>query len=443
VSILMPFLGSGAEARAALGALAAVELRPGDEIVVADNTVERTMRAAVADHRAVPIVVVAAPAERSAYYARNVAAEHATNGWYVFLDADCRPAPTLLDDYFAEPPAPDVGAVVGRIVPERGQESLVARWAASREVLSQERSFGLPGGPAGATANLLVRRDAWAGVGGFLEGVPSGEDFDFCWRIQDAGWKLELNPSAVVEHLHRESLGPLLRQFSMYAAGDAWLNRRRPGSVPRPRLASGLLRAAAGMPGFALTGRFERAAMKALDAMVVCAQAVGYRRGNASTRRSARGWSPAGLVAVADRFPPPDGGPSLDPVDLIAREGSARVEALARPDRPALGAGREITVNWLEDEGPLDRARALVALFARHPIRCASDLIRRRRSGDDGLPLRALAPAALRLDRGGASELRVDTGTAAAGSAVRIGYLTGTPVRVGRWAKEPHSIGTR
>ncbi len=89
--------------------------------------------------------------------------------------------------------------------------------------------MALPAGPAAATANLLVRRRAWSEVGGFLEGASLGTEFEFCWRLADAGWRLEYRPGARVEHLHRETLRDVVRQFSMYAAGDAWLNRRRPG----------------------------------------------------------------------------------------------------------------------------------------------------------------------------------------------------------------------
>ncbi len=79
----------------------------------------------------------------------------------------------------------------------------------------------------------------------------------------------------------------------MYAAGDAWLNRRRPGSVPRPRLLRPLARAVAGIAGFAVTGQLDRARMKAIDAVVVGAQAVGYLRGNAAPRAGALSARPA------------------------------------------------------------------------------------------------------------------------------------------------------
>ncbi len=51
---------------------------------------------------------------------------------------------------------------------------------------------------------MLVRRDVWEWLGGFHEGVRSGADVEFCWRVQDADWSLEHRPEARVEHVVRE-----------------------------------------------------------------------------------------------------------------------------------------------------------------------------------------------------------------------------------------------
>ena len=143
VSVVMPFLGSAGEAGEALAALAALELGSGDELIVADNTPDGTMLAAAASSPAVR--AVPAPVERSAYYARNVGAEQASGDWLLFIDADCLPPASLVGAYLDPVPADDVGAVAGRIAPAPESSSMMARWAASREVLSQERSLQLPG----------------------------------------------------------------------------------------------------------------------------------------------------------------------------------------------------------------------------------------------------------------------------------------------------------
>jgi glycosyltransferase involved in cell wall biosynthesis len=317
------------------------------------------------------------------------------------------------------------------------------RWAASREVLSQERSLRLPAGPAAATANLLVRRAAFAEVGGFLEGASLGNEFELCWRLGDAGWRIEYRPGARVQHLHRETLRAVLRQFSMYAAGDAWINRRRPGAVPRPRLVAPLARAVAGIGGLAVTGRFDRARMKAVDAVVVSAQWLGYLRGNAAPRRVPDLAGRPGLVVCTDYFP-------VLTEQFVVRELAAftaagrrpRVEAVARPARPLEGGARGIEVNWLEDEGTLDRIAALVGLVARHPVRAALDLrIRRRFPSDQRLPLRALAPAVLRLGVRGERHIHVHFGAMAAVNALRVARLAGARVSITPHAHEIYAEG--
>ena len=442
VSVVMPFRGNAAEADAALEMLATLALRPEDEVIVADNTDDGILERVAAARPAAP-AVVAARAERSAYYARNVAAERARNPWLLFVDADCRPAPGLADDYFAEPIGDDVGALAGPIVPAPGQEGLMPRWAASREVLSQERSMELPAGPAAATANMLVRRRAFAAVGGFLEGASLGNEFELCWRLADAGWRLEYRAGARVSHLHRETLRAVGRQFSMYAAGDAWLNRRRPGAVPRPRLLAPLARCAAGIAAFALTGRLERARMKAVDAVVVCAQWTGYLRGNAAPRRApARGDGP-GVVVFTDYFPVLTEQFVTRELDALARAGRrVRVEAVARPDRPLEGGARGVEANWLEDEGPLDRLAALAGLLARHPLRAARDLRARRRFDPaECLPLRALAPSILRLGAGGERHVHAHFAAMGAVNALRVAAIAGATASVTPHAHEIYAEG--
>src|SRR5213078_2661002 len=89
-------------------------------------------------------------------------------------------------------------------------------------------------------ANLLVRKAAFRQIGGFYEGVRAAEDTDFSWRLQEAGWRLELRPEAQVAHRYRTTLTELRRQWRGYAAGRAWLARRYEGFEPEPAVARAL-----------------------------------------------------------------------------------------------------------------------------------------------------------------------------------------------------------
>ena len=94
--------------------------------------------------------------------------------------------------------------------------------------------------PRASSANLLVRRVAFEEVGGYTEGIWAGEDTDFTWRLQDAGWTLEFNEHAVVQHAYRETLRELGRQWRGYAAGARWLSERYPDFRPDPGLNRGV-----------------------------------------------------------------------------------------------------------------------------------------------------------------------------------------------------------
>jgi GT2 family glycosyltransferase len=379
VALLVPFRGDDEDAQRTLAAVAAVELLPGDELIVADNSGTGAFARAAAGRDGVR--VVDASGERSSYHARNVAAEAATADWLLFLDADCRPPGDLIDRFLDREITPRCGLIAGGVegVPEQG--SLVARWSRSRAVLDPVRLSELNPRPFGATANLLVRRAAWEQVGGFQEGIRSGGDAEFCWRVQDAGWSLVNAPEARVAHHHRESVRALARVCARYGAGRAWLNRHRPGSTPRPRAARGLLRCALAAPLLALSGRFERARFKLVDAVDIAATAAGYLLSNRppapAPAPAPDGGAPATAI-LCDSFPVlSETFVAAEASELQAQGVPVRVEAVIRPERPSRAAAKGLDVAYIEDETYLGRIGGLLALVARHPIRAAADALRR------------------------------------------------------------------
>jgi GT2 family glycosyltransferase len=436
VSVVMPFAGDLDAARAALESLAALRVQDGDQLILADNAGVAGVLLAGTDSPGVEVVF--APGERSPSHARNAGARHAHGEWILFIDADCIAPPDLLERYFLEPVAEEVGALVGEIVPARpARPTLAERYGNSRSFLSQQAHLAHRYLPRAAAANLMVRRVAFEQLGGFYEGLRAAEDTDFSWRLQQAGWHLELRAEAHVEHRYRASLGDLRRQWRGYAAGRSWLARRYSGFRPEPaasRAARRLRRAAFALPGrraaAALPGRHggargvsgrpkrtgdaypaqsaresvprperafggrrrDRVAFFALDALLAGEELAGLALSNRPG--GANLGAPVDVVLVAERFPAPD-----DPlVEFALSVDRARVEAAARPARIDPAAG-DLRIDYREDDGPLARALALASLAARHPFRCLLDRLRRSR---DAPSLAAIAPAARRLQHDGA-----------------------------------------
>ena len=414
VTVVMPFAGDRSAAEGALAALGSLDTQPDDELILSDNS---GITAAVPPG----ITVVRALAEASPAHARNAGAERAVTDWILFLDADCRPPADLLDLYLSEPVADDVGALAGEVRPAPGARTLAGRYGTRKSFLSQRAHLDHPYRPRAVAANLLVRREAFKQVGGFYEGLRAAEDTDFSWRLQEAGWRLELRADAAVEHRYRASVSALRRQWRGYAAGRAWLARRYPGFVPEPALRRVLRRGGAGTSaGTAPSqGRLERWRHRALDGLLGLEELAGLVLSNRPRRGRRRLVVQA--VLVAERFPAL-GDPAIELARVLER---ARVEAAARPRQPDLIAARELTVDYREDDGEVDRALSLAAVVARHPLRCAVDGLRR---APDQPTLRELAPAIRRLERDRGARVLAPGGAAGQAVARRLAAIAGRPL---------------
>jgi GT2 family glycosyltransferase len=269
----VPFRGDRAAAESLLASLALLQTGPEDQLIVADNTPVGV----IADGGADGVEVVHVPAPPSARRARNEGAGRAANPWLLFLDADCRPDPELLDEYFSSEPAERCGVIAGEVIGDDSQAQALARWARSRRGLMARYHVESGGRPAGIAGNLMLRREAWEESGGFEESARSEADVDLCWRVQERGWSLEYRPEAAVAHRDPTGLRDVVRQAWMYGFGKRWLRDRWGSAVDPPRIAAPLARAAGGAIVWTLTGRFQRAGFKLVDGLVAGAGSIGYQ----------------------------------------------------------------------------------------------------------------------------------------------------------------------
>ena len=289
VSVVVPFRGDRTAADRLRVALRCLDLRVGDELVVADNT-DGGAGAHIAADR---VRVVRAIRERSPYHARNEGARAATSDWLLFLDADCRPEPGLLAAYFGDPIPEDCGALAGQILGEPDQASFAAQYSRSRRLFDHADGLIRASGGGAAAGNLLVRRAAFDAIGGFTEGIRSGGDLDLCRRFQAAGWRLDFRRRALVYHRHRATLPSLLAAIARYGAGARWLNERYPGSSPPWSLRLGLVTAIRDVTRHVGKGQVGEALFRGVDGIGLVAHRVGY----ASANRAGR------VKSIQSRFP--------------------------------------------------------------------------------------------------------------------------------------------
>jgi GT2 family glycosyltransferase len=215
--------------------MARLRRREGDTLTVVDNSPEPTGGPAGRDGAR----VLRAAEVHTSYYARNRGAAAGDAEWILFLDADVEPAPDLIDGYFDPPPKTGVGVLAGGVLDEpaapESRPSLAERFAALRRPMDQANTMRPGPWTYAQTANCAVRREAFEAVDGFTEAARSGGDADLCFRVRDAGWRLEPRERASVMHRNRTTLRSLLRQRARHGAGAAWLNQAYPGAFPPNR----------------------------------------------------------------------------------------------------------------------------------------------------------------------------------------------------------------
>jgi GT2 family glycosyltransferase len=218
------------------GAVAAIQaaLRPGDELVVVDSASVDPQAVAPAREARARVVRAERPGLSRA---RNLGVAAAATPLVAFTDDDCRPAPDWIERLVAGFEDPGVGFVTGRVDADR-----TGRMAVSCMVDPEPRRLRLGDDPfaLGVGANMAVRAEAAAHVGGFDErlgaGAPlrAGEDVDLWWRLLHAGWEGRYRPDARVSHVQWRDDGAALRLSYGYGLGAGALaakavRARQPG----------------------------------------------------------------------------------------------------------------------------------------------------------------------------------------------------------------------
>jgi GT2 family glycosyltransferase len=186
------------------------------------------------------IILVEVPNCKSPGQARNEALKVARGDYILFTDGDCYVRQDwvnkILEPFFKDK---KIGMVGGEILTLRTDNNDTEAYCEQTKFLSvsgrcrlntegyyPDIEKDLPhevngniDSPFFATANAAVSKEAVDAIGREFWHEITNEDVDFSIRIIKKGYKLYFCPSAIVEHMHRMSLGDYAKQLFGYGFG--------------------------------------------------------------------------------------------------------------------------------------------------------------------------------------------------------------------------------
>ena len=156
-------------------------------------------------------------------HARNTGAAAAKGEVFAYTDSDCMADPDWLYYLIGTLLSGDYAGVGGPNVSPPAQNWIQACVAAapggpSHVLLTDTVAEHIPG------CNMAWYRWAFESVGGFdPEYHKAGDDVDFCWRVQQAGYVVAFSPTAIVWHHRRFTLRAFRNQQEGYGEAESLL----------------------------------------------------------------------------------------------------------------------------------------------------------------------------------------------------------------------------
>ncbi|WP_432561336.1 glycosyltransferase family 2 protein [Kineococcus sp. SYSU DK003] len=234
VSVVVPCFNVVGVVEQQLAALAAQDFEGTFEVVLSDNGSSDGLADHVeawAQEYGLDLRRVDAAGVQGVSHARNVGLREARADLVAICDADDLVVPQWLRSLVEATKEADlVGGTMDVITPN---DAVRRTWRPGPTPGVLQTRFGFL--PFAMGCNLAVRRDVALAVGGWDESyVAGGDDVDFSWRVQLAGYSIGLAAEAVVQYRYRSDLWGTARQFRDYARNEARLlaQYRRHGATP-------------------------------------------------------------------------------------------------------------------------------------------------------------------------------------------------------------------
>jgi glycosyltransferase involved in cell wall biosynthesis len=233
VSVIIPAHDAAGTLPAQMEALAGQTYRGEWEVIVVDNrSTDGTDKLATEWRDRLPrLRVVTADERKGASYARNIGSMEGRGDFLAFCDADDLVSSGWLEGMAAAAERADLVGGAVELSHLNTSQTRAGRLVATDSLQGAKDSWL----PYALSANCGVWRDVYWSIGGWNELFPGpGEDVDFSWRAQLAGFDLGFGARALVHYRLREELGSLARQLWSYAlTAPAQFRIYREAGMPR------------------------------------------------------------------------------------------------------------------------------------------------------------------------------------------------------------------
>jgi glycosyltransferase involved in cell wall biosynthesis len=230
VSVIIPVFNDSERLRTCLNALQNQVFHESYEVIIGDNGSTEDI-AAIA--RTYPFAKYISQPEGGSYAARNAALTLASGSILAFTDSDCIPASDWLArgvTALEENPRSFIGGAIELFPVDAARPTGAELWemanAMPQQKYVQEQQFA-------ATANVFVRRTDFDTVGAFNGTMKSSGDREWGNRANASGVMGVFDPSVVIRHPCRRTLGEITRKMKRMHGGATQLKLER-GENPLP-----------------------------------------------------------------------------------------------------------------------------------------------------------------------------------------------------------------
>lgn len=160
--------------------------------------------------------------------ARNVGMREGRGEIVAYIDDDCVPEETWLEEITKGYANPDMAGAAG-FTKSVDLQSFASRYLSDRRIHQRPFTDEYDAITYPITLNASFRMPALKMVGGFDERFPypGGEDVDLGLKIRERGLFFGDNSGAVVYHHHKRSIREILRVWYRYGKGRAMYDRKR------------------------------------------------------------------------------------------------------------------------------------------------------------------------------------------------------------------------